>query len=140
MTVTGSGAMSLNEIISIRQIGIPCACRAASGSWQMTFTFVAVNILIKKFEFSRIECDACLTFPTFPSLSLFSPGFPIYGRGGGQEQDRSCTEVSRQIKSSRNIKKIEARSLLHHKPRRRTHTHAHRHRLTRVWAGELEWE
>lgn len=64
VTVTGSGAMSLNEIISIRQIGISCACRAAFGSWQMTFTFVAVNIFIKKFEFSRIECDACLTFST----------------------------------------------------------------------------
>lgn len=72
-------------------------------------------------------------FP-FPSFLAF----PIYGRGGGQEQDRSSTEVSRQIKSSRNIKKIEARSLLHHKPGRRTHTHTHR--LTRVWVGELEWE
>lgn len=63
-----------------------------------------------------------LPFP-FPSTLTF----PIYGRGGGQEQDRSSTEVSRQIKSSRNIKKIEARSLLHHKPRRRTHTHTHLH-------------
>lgn len=63
-----------------------------------------------------------LPFP-FPSTLAF----PIYGRGGGQEQDRSSTEVSRQIKSSRNIKKIEARSLLHHKPGRRTHTHTQTH-------------
>lgn len=63
-----------------------------------------------------------LHFP-FPSFLAF----PIYGRGGGQEQDRSSTEVSRQIKSSRNIKKIEARSLLHHKPGRRTHAHTDTH-------------
>lgn len=43
----------------------------------MTFTFVAVNIFIKKFEFSRIECDACLTVPTFPSPSLQPWLFPF---------------------------------------------------------------
>lgn len=64
-----------------------------------------------------------------PLSSLSSLAFPIYVLGGQEQEDRRSAEVSRQIKSSRNIKKIEARSLLHHKPGRRRQTH------TRVRAG-----